>query len=98
MEKVTPSTAWTFASPPPRSRCTKPLYTEKCTFRSRTSRSGLVIETNLVLMAGDLPMFFSHEPNLREDRLAAVHWLLALEIEWPAARVTERTGWIGARR
>src|SRR2546422_1153290 len=98
MEKVTPSTAWTFASPPPRSRCTKPLYTEKCTFRSRTSRSGLVIETNLVQMAGDLPMVFSHEPNLREDRLADVHSFLAPEIERAAGRVTEKTGWFAGHR
>src|SRR2546427_4549747 len=98
MEKVTPSTAWTFASPPPRSRCTKPLYTEKCTFRSRTSRSDWVIETNLVQMACDLPMVLPNEPNLRENRLADVHSFLAPGKERAADRITEKTGWLAGDR
>src|SRR3989454_2143379 len=91
MEKVTPSTAWTLASPPPRSRCTKPLKTGKYTFRSRTSRSGSVIEIDLVEMACDLPMILSHESRLRVHGLANGHPFVTSRIERASRGLAEKT-------
>src|SRR5437667_1174734 len=91
-ERDTPSTAWTFASPPPRSRCTKPRYTAKWTFRSRTSRRGSVIEIDLIQMACDLPTVFPHEPNLREDGLADSHPFLAAGKKGASDEISEKAG------
>src|SRR3989442_3063608 len=91
MEKVTPSTAWARASPPPRSRWTNPLKTGKYTLRSRTSRSGSVIGIDLVQMACDLPTVLSHESGLRVHGLAHGHPFLASRIERASHGVTEKT-------
>src|SRR3989442_10008739 len=91
MEKVTPSTAWTRASPPPRSRWTNPLKTGKYTLRSRTSRSGSVIGIDLVEMACDLPTVLSHESGLRAPRLAQGPPFLTSRTELASYGLTEKT-------
>src|SRR6267143_3552092 len=91
IEKVTPSTAWTLTSPPPRIRWTKPRNTGKYTRRSRTSRRASLMLIDLVQVAFDLPAVLSHKANLGEDGLAYGLSLLASRVERAADRFSKET-------
>src|SRR5437879_12298747 len=73
IEKLTPSTAWTLTSPPPRIRWTKPWNTGKYTRRSCTSRRASFMTTDLVQVTCDLPADLAHGPTLGQDGAAAGH-------------------------
>src|SRR5213083_1810931 len=90
IEKLTPSTAWTLTSPPPRIRWTKPWNTGKYTRRSCTSRRASFMTTDLVQVTCDLPAVLAHGPNLGEDGLAQGHSLLAPRVERAPDGVSEQ--------